>query len=83
MYYVYIVKCKDNTLYTGYTTDVDKRITSHNTGTVGAKYTKARRPVVLVYKEEFTAKGEALKREWAIKKLTRQAKIDLYHKFIL
>ena len=69
-YYVYIVKCRDNTLYTGITTDLEKRLTKHNQGT-GAKYTRGRTPVELVYYEKGYTKSEALKREISIKKLTR------------
>lgn len=75
-HYVYIVKCKDQSLYTGWTTDVHKRIKAHNSGK-GAKYTKSRAPVTLVYQESFTTKSEALKRESAIKQLTRSAKLKL------
>lgn len=71
--YVYIVECNDNTLYTGWTTDLQKRIAAHNHGK-GAKYTKARRPVKLVYYEEYADKSLALKREYAIKQLTRKEK---------
>lgn len=79
MNYVYILKCKDNTLYTGYTNDLDKRIKAHNDGK-GAKYTKARRPVKLMYFEEYSSKGEALSREASIKKLTRTEKLSLIKK---
>ncbi len=74
--YVYIVQCHDGSLYTGWTTDVEKRVASHNAGT-GAKYTKARRPVTLVYYEALDSKSEALKREAVIKKLTRTEKLEL------
>lgn len=73
MNYTYIVKCSDGSLYTGWTTDIEKRIEAHNAGK-GAKYTKARRPVELVHLEEFSTKEEAMKREYAIKQLTRKAK---------
>lgn len=73
MNYTYILKCKDDSLYTGWTNDLKKRITSHNTGK-GAKYTKARRPVELVYYEEFQTREEAMKREYAIKQLSRKEK---------
>lgn len=75
-YYTYILKCSDDTLYTGYTDDVNKRLATHNSGK-GAKYTKARLPVTLVYFEEYETKSEAMKREAAIKKLTRQEKLAL------
>lgn len=73
MNYTYIVRCKDDTLYCGWTNDLDKRIASHNAG-IGAKYTRSRHPVELVYYETFETKEEAMSREYAIKKLTRQQK---------
>lgn len=76
MYYVYILKCKDKTLYTGSTNDIEKRLEVHNTGK-GAKYTRGRLPVKLLYNESFATKGEALKREMAIKRLTRKEKLLL------
>ena len=74
--FVYIVKCSDGTLYTGWTNDVEARIKAHNNKT-GAKYTKSRTPVELVYTEEFETKVEAMKREYAIKKLTKAQKLKL------
>lgn len=74
--YTYILRCSDGTLYTGYSTDVKARVLKHNTGK-GAKYTKARRPVELVYYEEYSSKSEALRREAAIKKLSRIQKEEL------
>lgn len=74
--YVYIVRCHDNTFYTGWTTDLDKRIKTHNAGK-GAKYTKIRRPVELVYYETFESKSDALKREYQIKQLKRNEKEKL------
>jgi putative endonuclease len=71
--YTYMVRCSDGSLYTGWTNDLKKRITSHNAGK-GAKYTKARRPVELVYYEEFQTREEAMKREYAIKQLSRKEK---------
>ena len=79
MNYVYILKCKDNTLYTGYTNDLNKRLKAHNEGK-GAKYTKARRPCKLVYFEEYENKSEALSREYSIKKLKREDKIKIIKK---
>lgn len=76
MYYVYIVQCIDNTLYTGFTNNLKKRIETHNKGK-GAKYTRARKPVKLLYYESFEDKSEALKREISIKKLRRKQKFDL------
>lgn len=71
--YVYIIRCRDDSLYTGWTTDVEKRIAAHNAGR-GAKYTRSRCPVRLVYLEIFSTKSEALKREAAIKCLTTAEK---------
>ena len=71
--YTYILRCADGTLYTGWTNDLTKRVNAHNAGT-GAKYTRARRPVELVYYEVFPTKEEAMKREAAIKALTRDEK---------
>ncbi|MBO6089020.1 MAG: GIY-YIG nuclease family protein [Lachnospiraceae bacterium] len=76
-YYIYILECSDKTLYTGYTNDLEKRVKAHNEGK-GAKYTKSRLPVKLVYSEAFDDKKEAMSREWYIKhKLTREEKINL------
>lgn len=76
--YTYIVKCSDETLYTGWTNNLKKRLEAHNSGK-GAKYTKTRRPVELVYFEEYDTKQEAMKREYAIKQLSRQKKLALIH----
>ena len=76
MNFIYIVQCSDGTLYTGWTNDLDKRMKAHNEGR-GAKYTRARRPVELVYSEIFETKEEALRREYAIKRMTRAQKIKL------
>ena len=76
MNYVYILQCKDGTLYTGWTTDVEARVTAHNEG-LGAKYTKGRGPVTLVHTEVFENKSDALRREMAIKKLPRAEKLAL------
>ena len=76
MNYTYIVKCRDGTLYTGWTKDLCKRMQTHNLGK-GAKYTKTRLPVRLVYYEEHETKQEAMKREYAIKHLTRADKLAL------
>jgi putative endonuclease len=77
MYFVYLLECSDHTYYCGYTTDLEKRVLAHNTLKSGAEYTKARRPVKLVYSEEFATLSEALIREIAIKKLSRTEKIAL------
>ncbi|MBQ7583484.1 MAG: GIY-YIG nuclease family protein [Lachnospiraceae bacterium] len=76
-YFVYILECADGTLYTGFTNDLDKRLMAHNSGK-GAKYTRNRLPVRLVYSEEFENKNEAMSREWHIKHdLSREEKIKL------
>lgn len=76
MHFTYILRCGDGSLYTGYTTDIQKRIKTHNAGK-GAKYTRARLPVTLAYLEESGTKQEAMRREAAIKKLTRPQKEEL------
>lgn len=77
-YFVYIVRCADDTLYTGITTDVARRIDEHNhSDSVGAKYTRNRRPVVLVYTQECANRSDATKEELRIKKLSRHAKDTL------
>lgn len=76
MNYVYIVECSDGTFYTGWTNNLEKRIDMHSKGT-GAKYTRGRGPVKLVYHERFELKEDAMKREYQIKKLTRQEKLLL------
>ncbi|WP_313757366.1 GIY-YIG nuclease family protein [Tissierella sp.] len=76
MCYVYILQCNDNTLYTGWTINLDKRISMHNSGKA-SKYTRSRLPVQLVYFEEFNNKIDAQKREYAIKQFSRQQKLKL------
>lgn len=76
-FYVYILRCADKTLYTGYTNDIAKRMKAHNGGKSGAKYTKGRRPIVLLYKEGHRTLSKALKREYALKKLSRKQKLAL------
>lgn len=78
-WFVYIVQCADDSLYTGVTTDVSRRIKEHNEDNKkGARYTKTRRPVRLVYEEPQASRSEACQREAAIKKLTRQQKMNLF-----
>ena len=72
----YMVRCSDGTLYTGWTNDIEKRLEAHNQGQ-GAKYTRGRTPVDLVYLETFDTKQEAMKREAAIKKLSKKDKLRL------
>lgn len=76
MNYTYILRCADGTLYTGWTNDLQARLKAHNSGK-GAKYTKNRLPVELVYFEEFSTKEEAMSREWHIKRLKRGEKLRL------
>ncbi len=76
-YFVYILECSDKSLYTGITTNIEKRLEEHNNSPKGAKYTKARRPVKLVYSEASEDRSSASKREYAIKKLTRVKKLKL------
>ena len=78
-WYLYILKCADDSLYTGITTDVERRIKQHTEGK-GAKYTRGKAPLKLVYKKRFKNRSLASKREAAIKKLTREEKIKLIKK---
>jgi putative endonuclease len=75
-HFVYVVRCADGTLYTGYTTDVERRVAEHNAGT-GAKYTRGRRPVTLVHTEAFASKSAAMRREYAVKQMRRRRKLRL------
>ena len=76
IWYLYILRCSDGTLYTGITTDVEKRLQQHRSGK-GAKYTRGRAPLELVYREECGTHSDALKREYAVKALTREQKLNL------
>lgn len=76
-YFVYIVECADTTLYTGITTDLERRLSEHNQSEKWAKYTRVRRPVTLVYSEKHASRSEACKREYAIKQLSREEKMKL------
>lgn len=75
-YYVYLLRCADDTLYTGYTDNPERRASVHNAGK-GAKYTRSRLPVELVYQEQCEDKSAALRREAAIKRMTRSQKLNL------
>lgn len=79
MNYTYMLRCRDNSLYTGWTNNIEKRLEDHNSGK-GAKYTKARRPVELVYYESYETKEEAMRREWQIKQLKKSEKEELIKK---
>ena len=81
MFFVYIVKCRDGTLYTGWSNDVAKRVDCHNKGK-GSKYTRTRLPVHLVFFEERASKSDAMKREWEIKCLNRNQKDWLIRTFV-
>jgi putative endonuclease len=76
MYYLYILKCSDGTLYTGITTDLERRLKEHNTSRLGSKYTRVRRPVTLVYSKKFDNRSTASAEESRIKKLSRQEKLN-------
>lgn len=76
MFFAYLVRCADGTLYGGYTTDLQKRLAAHNSGK-GAKYTRSRLPVELVWWEEYPTKEAAMSREWHVKRLTREQKLAL------
>jgi putative endonuclease len=80
-FYVYILRCSDGTLYTGYTNNLERRLKTHNSGK-GAKYVRSRLPCVLVYSEVYASKQEAMSREWYIKnKLSRKDKLQLIQSY--
>ena len=76
MNYVYMLRCRDGSLYTGWTNDLEKRLKAHNSGTA-SKYTRTRLPAELVYFEEWESKEAAMSREWHIKRLSREEKLKL------
>ncbi len=76
MHYIYMLECADKTLYAGYTNNLERRLATHNSGR-GSKFVRARLPAKMVYFEEYGTKSEALRREYQIKKMTRQAKLKL------
>ena len=80
MYHLYILKCTDKTLYTGITVDLNRRVKEHNDSKLGAKYTRARRPVKLVYSKKFRNRSSASKEESRIKNLSREEKLELIKK---
>lgn len=75
-YFVYMLRCSDGSLYTGWTTDIEQRVMQHNAGK-GSKYTRSRLPVACVYSEEFGTKEDAMRREYEIKQLSRTKKSEL------
>lgn len=79
MYYLYILKCRDKSLYTGITTDLRRRLLEHNSSALGARYTSGRRPVKIVYTRKFKNRSNASKEEVRIKKLNRADKFELCH----
>ncbi len=80
MNYIYIIRCKDKSLYTGWTNNLERRFKAHKEGK-GAKYTKGRGPLELVYFEEFEERAKAMKREYEIKKMSREKKLKMIEKF--
>lgn len=80
MYYLYILKCADKSFYTGITVDLPRRVREHNDSRLGARYTRARRPVKLVYSKKFKNRSNALKAEYKIKQLPRSEKSKLINK---
>lgn len=80
MYYLYILECADGTLYTGITVDLERRLKEHNGSGLGARYTRARRPVKLVYSEEFPNRSTASSAESRIKRLPREEKLKMIEK---
>ncbi len=82
LWYLYVLRCNDDTLYTGITTDIDRRVKEHNTSSKGARYTRSRRPVSVVYSTEFSDRSSAQKAEISFKKMSRLKKlnvIELFH----
>lgn len=77
MYHLYILECADKTLYTGITTNLERRVREHNTAKIGAKYTRARRPVTLIYSRKFRSRSAASKAEYKIKQMSRAEKLQL------
>ena len=82
MWYVYLLRCNDNSLYAGITTDISRRLHQHNHTKLGAKYTRAKRPVTLVFLEAASNKSTASKREYQLKKLTKTAKEELVSTYL-
>ena len=83
MYYLYILKCADETLYTGIAVDLKKRIDEHNSSHLGAKYTRSRRPVQLVYSKKFSNRSTVSKGEIRVKSLSKKEKLEMIKKYIL
>lgn len=81
-WYVYMVICNDRTIYTGIARDLEKRVSEHNNGVNGAKYTRSRRPVKIVYQETQSSRSAASKRELQLKRMTRAGKLQIIAGFI-
>jgi putative endonuclease len=81
-WYTYMVRCSDHTLYSGIAKDPEKRLQEHNTGKNGARYTRSRRPVQLVYQEKFTSRSAAARREHQLKQMSRAAKQQLMRDYL-
>jgi putative endonuclease len=81
MYYLYILKCADKTLYTGITTDLKRRVVEHNSTKLGARYTSSRRPVKIVFSKKFKNRSVASREETRIKKLKKPQKLELIKKY--
>lgn len=81
MYFVYIVRCNDGSLYTGIAKDLEKRIVEHNSSDLAAKYTRSRRPVAMVFCEKYDDRSSALKAEINIKKLSKEEKLKMIEKW--
>jgi putative endonuclease len=79
MYYIYILYCADKTLYTGITTNLERRLKEHNNSSKGAKYTRSRRPVEIIFSREHPDRSSASKHEYKIKKMTKSEKLKLVH----
>lgn len=82
MYYLYILRCSDKSLYTGITTDIARRVGEHNSSGLGAKYTRARRPVNLVYSKKFKTRSAAAREESKVKKFSRIQKLKLVNQWM-
>ena len=80
-YYVYILECEDGSLYTGISTDPNRRFEEHKSGKLGAKYTKAHKPIKIIYTEHCKNRSEASKREYEIKQMTKAQKIELVQSY--
>jgi putative endonuclease len=81
-WFVYLLRCNDNSLYAGVTTDLKRRVKEHNNSTLGAKYTRVRRPVTLAYAEEAASRSDACQKEYKLRKLSKKVKEEKVHTFL-